>query len=490
MHKPFAVAAMLAAACGAQAATDDDLAAIRSQIDDMKKTYEQRIAALEKKLADAESRAKAETQSTNAAATPASVPPETTASPGPASATAPPATTLAAAATSAANAFNPEVSLILQGQYKDMKNVPDRQITGFWPAGGHDHGQGDGEKRGFSVDHTELVFSAGIDPYWRGKAVVALVDEEVEIEEAWFQSLAIGHGVGLKGGRLRSGIGYLNELHPHQWDFADASLMYQAMFGSEGSYVQDGVQLKWLAPTPLFLEFGTEFGRGANFPGTDRNKNGTNGGALFAHVGGDVGLSNSWRAGLSYLKTSAEDREAHFEDVNGLEAQGAFTGDSSTWIADFVWKWAPDGNPSYRNFKLQAEYFWRKEKGDLTCMDEEGVGNACDPNLDGSSVASSYDTRQSGWYAQGVYQFTPNWRAGLRYEQLDSGTRDFGDNSANLVVTNYKPKKASAMVDYSWSEFARMRLQFAQDKSMEGVADNQLTLQYIMSLGPHGAHRF
>ena len=50
---------------------------------------------------------------------------------------------------------------------------------------------------------------------------------------------------------------------------------------------------------------------------------------------------------------------------------------------------------------------------------------------------------------------SPNWRAGLRYEQLDSGVRDFGDNAAYLVVDSYRPKKASAMVDYSWSEFAR-----------------------------------
>jgi outer membrane receptor protein involved in Fe transport len=36
---------------------------------------------------------------------------------------------------------------------------------------------------------------------------------------------------------------------------------------------------------------------------------------------------------------------------------------------------------------------------------------------DGASVLIDYKTRQSGWYLQSVYQFTPNWRAGLRYEQ-------------------------------------------------------------------------
>lgn len=471
LQRKLALAVALAASGGAQAANDADLAAIRAQIDEMKKTYEQRIAALEQKLTKAEAKAaSAEQKAEQAVAAPAG-----------------------RVAAAPATGFNPEVSLILQGKYKQMKNVPERGISGFVAAGGHDHAEGgvEGEsKRGFSVDHTELMLSANIDPYWRGMAVLAVQDADVEVEEAWFQSLGLGHGLGLKGGRYRSGIGYLNEQHPHQWDFADAPLMYQALFGTHGSYANDGLQLKWLAPTPFFLEFGAEVGRGANFPGSDRNKNGSGSGALFAHVGDDVGVSHSWRAGLSYLRTSARDREAHFEDVGGNEAVGAFTGRSRTWLADFVWKWAPNGNPKYQSFKFQAEYFQRRESGNLACSDDEGAGNACDPLAVGDSVTSRYRTRQSGWYAQGVYQFSPEWRAGLRYEQLDSGRRDFGANAANLAVDSYKPKRASLMADYSWSEFSRVRLQYAQDKSMQGLTDHQWTLQYIMSLGAHGAHKF
>jgi hypothetical protein len=494
MHKPIVVAALLAASCAAQAASDADLAVIRAQIDDMKKTYEQRISSLEKKLAEAEAQAarqpaQAAGSAPGAAAAPA---PVATADAAGAGSTSPPAGRIA----SAANAFNPEVSLILQGQYTDRKNIPNRSISGFWPATGHDHDHGGGgadNTRGFSIDHTELIISAGIDPYFNGRAIFAIVDDEVETEEAWFQSSAIGYGLGVKGGRFRSGIGYLNEQHPHQWDFYDAPLMYQALFGTarEASYTQDGVQMKWLAPTPVFLEFGAEVGRSARFPGTDRNKNGNAGGALFGHVGGDVGASNSWRAGLSWLKISPQDRETDLNDVNDVHAPSSFSGNSDTYIADFVWKWAPNGNPSHNNFKVQGEYFWRKEKGDLTCAAESGEANACspDPN-DPTSVTSNYMTRQSGWYAQTVYQFTPNWRAGLRYDQLDSGTQDLGANEANLNVVNYKPKRASIMVDYSWSEFSRMRLQYAQDKSIQGLTDDQITLQYIMSLGPHGAHKF
>ena len=46
------------------------------------------------------------------------------------------------------------------------------------------------------------------------------------------------------------------------------------------------------------------------------------------------------------------------------------------------------------------------------------------------------------------------------------------------------------MVDWSPSEFSRLRLQLARDKSRNGEADSQVWLQYVMSLGAHGAHKF
>ena len=46
------------------------------------------------------------------------------------------------------------------------------------------------------------------------------------------------------------------------------------------------------------------------------------------------------------------------------------------------------------------------------------------------------------------------------------------------------------MVDFNPSEFSRLRLQLARDRSREGLTDNQLFLQYQMSLGAHGAHGY
>jgi hypothetical protein len=375
------------------------------------------------------------------------------------------------------SAFNPGISLILQGRYAHQKDIEERNITGF-VTGGHEHGRG----RGFSLDDSELVFSGNIDPYFRGYAALALADEEVELEEAWVQTLGLGRGFTVKGGRFLSGIGYVNEQHPHAWDFADQNLMYRALFGEH--LVQDGVQIRWLAPTETFLQFGLEAARGQFFPGSEAggNRNGAGVWAAFAKLGGDVGSSHSWRAGINYLAARPRDREGHLEDVNGIEAPTGFTGDSKAWIADFVWKWAPDGNRTQRNFKFQAEYFQREEDGELFCADNTAEGGAC------AALTDAYRSKQSGWYAQGVFQFMPRWRAGYRYDRLDSGTVSFGANP--VAPQDYRPYRHTVMLDYSPSEFSRFRLQLAQDRSMQGVKDDQVVLQYVHSLGAHGAHRF
>jgi hypothetical protein len=441
-----------------------ELAVLREQVAQMKSMYESRIAALEEKLKSAGKPVPADEKPASANKSADGVASEL-----------PPPVASPAGAKSSASTFNPEISLILQGAYLKRKKVEERHIGGFVSAD-HRHGEHGDNKRGFNLDHTELVFAANIDPFWRGQVILATVDGDVDVEEAWFQTTVLGHGTGIKAGRFLSGIGYLNEKHPHQWDFYEQPLMYRALFGDH-NYSQDGVQLKWVAPLETFVELGAEIGRGQNFPGSDRNISGANSHALFAHVGGDIGVSSSWRAGLSWLRTRADGRESHFETDHG-EALGAFNGRSRVWITDFVYKWAPDGNPARRNFKLQAEYFRRTEDGNLAVDDG------------GTLYGNLWRTRQSGYYLAGVYQFTPNWRAGLRYDRLSSGRQNLGDNPADIEIVNFRPNRISTMVDYNWSEFSRLRLQLSRDRAMPGVTDNQATLQYIMSLGSHGAHKF
>ncbi len=382
-------------------------------------------------------------------------------------------------------AFNPEVSLVLNGRYRHAKVLEEPGITGF-VAGGHGHddeGHG-GAQRGFLLDESELVLAANVDHLFRGQLNLALVDETVEVEEAWIQTLALGHGATAKAGRFLSGVGYANGQHPHAWDFADPALMYVALFGEHGSYAQDGLQLSWVAPLEQWVELGVELGRGSAFPGTERNRDGLGATAAFVRTGGDVGDSSSWRAGVSWLGTRAHERDSHFEDVViEEEVAGAFSGTSRMWIVDARWTWAPDGNPAARYLTLQAEAFRRVERGDLACVADESPGCA-------DIGMGDYRTRQWGGYVQAVYQFRRGWRAGLRLDRLSTGTVDHGAANDRLDRPDYSPTRASVMVDWNPSEFSRLRVQYARDRSVEAVTDHQWTLQYVMSLGAHPSHTF
>ena len=112
------------------------------------------------------------------------------------------------------------------------------------------------------------------------------------------------------------------------------------------------------------------------------------------------------------------------------------------------------------------------------------------PPLSLGPVSSLYATRQSGWYVQGLYQFMPRWRVGVRTEKLDSGSQDFGANNLNLPVAHDHPARNSLVLERTFSEFSRVRLQLARDRARTDVTDNQWFIQYQASLGAHGAHQF
>jgi len=455
IHLPLAacVAALLPAV--GQAATDPEVEALRAEIAALKAEYAARVSDLEARINQLEQ-----------------VPPAAAAELPPAPAPVP---------TQSASAFNPAISVILTGNYAHLSQDPaDYAIAGFMTP---EEGVGPGD-RSFNLGESEITLSASIDPYFMGSLTAAITSEnEIEVEEAYFRTLALPAGLSIKGGQFFSGFGYLNEIHAHAWDFVDQPLVYQAFFG--GQMAQVGVQAKWLAPTDFFLEFGAETGNGEFFPGTRLERNGANGATLYAHVGGDIGDSIAWRAGLSWVDLDAEERS--FEQMNaaGEEVLNAFTGSSETWVVDATLKWTAQGDPRRRYLKLQGEYMSRTEDGDLSY-------SALGPTLDGS-----YRSRQSGWYVQGVYQFLPRWRFGARYDSLDSGTPRYALIQSGALgwddvplLAPATPSRTTLMVDWNLSEFSRLRTQYAWDDASPGPTDEQLFFQYIYALGAHGAHKF
>ena len=336
-----------------------------------------------------------------------------------------------------------------------------------------------------------------MDHLFYGQASIGLHEDadgetEIDVEEAYVDTLALPAGLGLRFGRFYPEVGYLNTRHTHVWDFADAPLTHQAFLGNQ--YNDDGLRLSWIAPTDTFIELGAEALRGAHFPaGGDGDDLAGDAQNYFARIGRDVGDEHSFRLGLSYLRTEPDGRtggHAHgHEDEDGHgDETFSFSGDSDLTVLDAVWKWAPEGDFSHRYLTLRGEYFYRDEDGAYDYEDDTGY------------ALLPYAGTQDGFYVEGIYQFQPRWRAGIRYDRLTSdnaltvASNSTGEDDDEIIeesglITDHDPTRWSAMVDWSPSEFSRLRLQYSRDET-QPETDDQWYLQYIMSLGAHGAHQY
>ena len=129
--------------------------------------------------------------------------------------------------------FNPAISVVLDGVFSSYSNDPaDYNMPGY--ALGREAGLA---AEGFSLGHSEIIFRSTIDNKFYGQFSVSIAEHhdniEVELEEAFFETLSLGGGFNIRGGRFYSAIGYLNQQHRHEWDFYDAPLVYRGLFGDQ-----------------------------------------------------------------------------------------------------------------------------------------------------------------------------------------------------------------------------------------------------------------
>ena len=367
------------------------------------------------------------------------------------------------------NSFNPSIGVILNGKFSDYSEAGS-EMLGF--------GIGEEGERGresLAIDESEINFSANIDDKFYGSVTAAIVREEgsdiVELEEAYVQTLpdfGLPDGLTLKAGRAFWILGYLNEHHSHVDDFTDRPLPYRAYLNK--SFNDDGVEVSYILPTGFYTEIGGGAFRGEDFPGGDPSGSSPQSYSAFFRVGGDFGDNHSWRLGGYWLGANANERSSNEDTVT-------FSGDSDLYGADLRYTWAPTGNANESEVILQTEFFQR---------DEDGVYD--DTNVGTGPVA--FDDNTSGWYAQGVYKFHPQWRIGVRYSELQSADTPVGLVGSALDAAGHDPDSLSVMVDWTNSEFSRLRLQYSHEELSRGGEDDQLILQYIVSLGAHGAHKF
>lgn len=392
--------------------------------------------------------------------------------------------------------FVPDISLILDFSYVS-RNLTDNtyknaMIPGFnhgmiHSHEGHDHLPYNAE-RGFNLNYGEMYVSHAVDPYFDLTGVFHLTEYGFEIEEGYFRTRALPYNLQLKGGKFYSKFGRLNEQHHHVWDFADAPLIYRAVFG-EHNLLEKGAQITWIAPTPFYLMLGAEAFQGDNEnnfnregfsvntkeDGTGENLNipdtkKPNLYTFFIKPSFDIGKA-TFLGGLSYAE--GKTRINHLEDEN----PHALAGTTKIYGLDLTVRYSLD---SYRYITWQSEWISREFNGKRF-----GYNDAGDLQM------PSLKREQSGFYTQLVYKFDQRWRVGARYDLINKNDVFVNGKNRNLPDNLYK---YSAMIDFLPSEFSRIRLQYNYDKSLfvgdQRKTNQEIILQFNMAIGGHGAHNF
>lgn len=316
-----------------------------------------------------------------------------------------------------ASELNPDISAVLDGYYKQNTTALSHRDEGF------------------GLGHTELSLSSPIDDLFEGRLTTVLEshdgETELELEEAFVQTTGMPWNLSMRGGRFLSQVGYLNDRHLHEDDFVERPAAYRALLGSH--YYDDGLRVNLLMPTPFYWQVGAEAFDGNRLAEGDEDIGVY---TLNSRFGGDISRSQSWQAGLSWLRNrqihGGHEEEEEHDDHEHEHAHGpAYTGEN-LYIADLVWKWSPRGNNRQQQLTLSGEYLYAD---DLT------------------EHAASDDVHK-GWYASAVYQFAPQWSAGVRHGEVRL-KEAHGDHFHDQEL-----EETDFMLSWSHSHFSTLRLQY------------------------------
>lgn len=98
---------------------------------------------------------------------------------------------------------------------------------------------------------------------------------------------------------------------------------------------------------------------------------------------------------------------------------------------------------------------------------------------------------EDGFYLQGIYGFVPRWQAGLRYDSV--GMTNQLESGGGILKERDDSDRWTAALTWKPTEYSLLRLQYSTaDIAIDGRSNDldYWYLQYQMSLGAHGAHKF
>jgi hypothetical protein len=416
------------------APSDDSVATLRREIEELKQAYEQRISDLEKRLAELEGTQPGQ----QAGATPPAAGTESTES-------ADDELALLRAEAAAASGTEQEspstgtvpepaeaVEASVAGSERNLSRLnPEISITG--DVAGYTTNQGPED---FDAREFELNFQSALDPYSMTKWTLSFNPEEgVDIEEGYVAYTGLPGGLHLLAGKFRQNFGAINRWHLHALPQLDYPLAVQRYFGEEG-LAQTGLSATWLLPRPWATanEVTLELTDG---------ENNAFGGASFERLVGLAHLKNYWDLSPA----------TYFEwGLSGVAGGNGTGGDSRVYGTDLTLHWQPPQRAKTREVTWRTELL-RSDRDDATGVRQKAWGGY---------------TYLESLVAQNLY-------AGVRYDRVEDPF--LPDNTIEGWFPN---------LTWWQSEFVRLRGEYGFVKEdLTDKAERRFSLQIVWSAGPH-----
>src|SRR5690554_392122 len=411
-----------------------------------------------------------------------------------------------AAANTNLNSFNPAIALVLDGLYYhdsidgEGGELLEQHSNVLHSHAGHQQGHEHRDlEQGFNLRELEITLSGSVDSYFDASASIGLSNSSTEIEEAWLRSRSLPYGLTLKAGKFLSAIGYHNEKHLHNWDFADQNLAYLSLFGDHG-LSDRGVQLSWLAPTATYFLIGTEVLQGSELEQFGSRLDGAD---LVAEINDeftlsldeedlrltekstpllttgyirlapDLGTRQGLQLGAS-VSRHANQQAFHEEGAEAFISQGS----AYLYAAQAVYKRFASSAHGKGALSLQAEAFHFDSSQTATW------------HSDALQLGMPLSLSQQAAYLQGSWGFAPRWQVALRHA-ISGLQAEIVEDGAREKIT--PSRQNSAALTWQPTEFSKLRLQFNHNDIGSAAGREsfrQIMLQYNLSLGAHGAHTF
>jgi hypothetical protein len=318
----------------------------------------------------------------------------------------------------------------------------------------------------------ELALFGQVDPYARATVRLEAAEEfedgeralEFGLAEAYLELTSLPFGLGVKGGFERLRFGFLNEYHLHDRPQADSPAVLTRFFGEEGLR-ENGVEVSWVAPLPMYLEAILGVFNGDN-----------------EDAFGDGSLRDPLLS--ARLRTFLELGDWGAVQLGGSGLYGRTTdGARASYLGlDAKYKYTPAGW-SHALVTIGGELLFAHRKNAVGGEEDSEVVEALGRRLRQEAGEVLFEKRDAyGYYVWVDVQPWKQWLFGLRYDwtELPDG-----------------PGREWALEPYiAWmpSEFLRFRLgyKYTNRSDFRSGSDtlNELFLQATFILGAHPAHPF